>query len=131
MILLSAAGLSFPARADVSGFEHLLEISIDCGKGAGEAVKPQPLGRFYICTYEHRLCKVFNKAKLEFEAYISVDCEVKAASETCPPIDACAKPSLKPEVAQAVHQKNDPNFTGSVDGATSDAEAVAKSKRSR
>jgi len=125
-ILVSAAGCTFPAGpawADVSGFEQLPEITLDCAKTSAEPVKPHALGRYFICTYEHRLCKVFSKNKLEFEAYISIDCEVSKVSDPCPAIEICAKPTLKPEVAEAVHQKNDPNFTGSVDGAVGDAGA--------
>lgn len=118
-IMLCATGFVFPAGADVSGFEHLLEISIECGKTPVEAVRPHVLKRHFVCTYENRLCKVLNKKELQFEAYISVDCEVKAANDSCPPIEACAKPNqLSTSVAEEVRRQNDPNFNGSAtDGA--------------
>lgn len=106
------------ARADVSGFEHLRDISIECSKEQAEEVKPRALKGHYLCSYEHRLCKVLNNKELQFEAYISVDCEVKAAGAACPPIEACAKPNqLSAPIADEVRFMNDPNFNGGADGA--------------
>jgi len=105
-------------RADVSGFEHLSDILIDCGKVKPELAKPHMLKKYFICSYEHQLCKVHSKGELQFEAYISVDCEVKSAGDTCPAIDACAKPKqLNSAIVEEVRHLNDPNFTGSPDGA--------------
>ncbi len=105
-------------HADVSGFEHLRDISIDCGKMKPEPVKPHGLKNHFICSYEHQLCKVLNKGELQFEAYISVDCEVKSSTATCPTIDACAKPNqLSKGIVEEVRQMNDPNFVGVPDGA--------------
>jgi hypothetical protein len=106
------------ARADVSGFEHLRDISIDCGRVKPEQIKPRMLKKHFICSYEHQLCKVLNNGELQFEAYISVDCEVKSESEACPAIDVCAKPKqLSKAIVEEVRQMNDPNFTGKPDGA--------------
>ena len=71
-----------------------------------------------LCTYENKLCKVLNKSELQFEAYITVDCELKNAKDACPDISACAKPNqLSEVVSDEVRRLNDPNFSGSPDGA--------------
>jgi hypothetical protein len=118
--------------ADVSGFEHLSEIAIDCGKAPVDAVKPHTIKNRFICSYENRLCKVLNKGELQFEAYISVDCEVKAATDSCPTISTCAKPNqLSPAVAEEIRRLNDPNFSSSPDGAAVSSEMEDKIERQR
>lgn len=131
ILLWSLMGASF-ARADVSGFEHLLEISIDCGKASGDAVRPHSVKNHFICTYENRLCKVLSKNEVQFEAYISVDCEVKSSTDTCPAIGACAKPNqLSSVVAEEIRRMNDPNFTATPDGAAVSTDVEEKLERQR
>jgi len=118
LILAVSSAISSTANADVSGFEHLADISIECGSRASEPVVPRALKGHFLCSYEQRLCKVLNKKELQFEAFISVDCEVKSAGEKCPPITECAKPKqLSDNIAEEVRHLNDPNFAGKIDGA--------------
>lgn len=107
-----------PAPADVSGFEHLTHVSIDCGKIAIEPAKAREIKGHSLCTYENKLCKVMNNKEFQFEAYITVDCETKDAKRVCPDIHACAKPNqLSESVADEVRKNNDPNFNSDGDGA--------------
>jgi hypothetical protein len=119
-------------RADVSGFEHLKDISIDCGKAPLELAKPHEIKGHRVCTYENRLCKVLSNSELQFEAFITVDCEMKSAKDACPDIGACAKPNqLTETVADEVRKLNDPNFSGSPDGASDPLEKPAPKGKAR
>lgn len=131
-IIATVVAGALSAFADVSGFEHLADISIECGKSAVDSVKPRSLKKRFVCTYENRLCRVLNKKELQFEAYISVDCEVKAVTDKCPSIDVCARPNqLSPSLAEEVRRLNDPNFAGPPDGAETSFAPGEKFDRNR
>ena len=130
--MLAFVFAALPAGADVSGFEHLKDISIDCGKQPLEIAKPHDIKGHRVCTYDNRLCKVMSNGELQFEAFITVDCETKSSKDACPEIGACAKPNQLTEVvADEVRRLNDPNFSGGPDGATDPLEKPPSKGRSR
>lgn len=106
------------SQAEVVGFEHLDTVSIECGKSAIETAHPRLIKGHPVCTYENQLCKVLSRNLLQFEAYITVDCQLKDGVDICLGISECAKSTQMSEaVADEVRRRSDPNFSGAADGA--------------
>ncbi len=112
--ILSALDWSNAARAEISGFEQLADVSVACPSDLAAAT-PEKIGTFSVCPYRMIRCDLKQKGEDVFSGFVTIDCE-KPKDESCPKIDKCAKLVLRPEVAEAVRLNNDPNFAQHEDG---------------
>lgn len=113
------------AGGDVSGFEHLKKITIDCGPTPLDGARLHDIKTHHVCSYGSRLCKIMNNNEFQIETLISIDCEVKESKGPCPEISICAKPNqLSKIVADEVRKLNDPNFLSSQGGSPTPIEKL-------
>jgi hypothetical protein len=94
------------ATAEIAGFEQLTNVTVECPHV--ETAVAENIGAFSICPYKNINCKLLEKGEFVFSGFVTIDCE-KSADGKCLGINECAKKAMRPEVAEAVRQDNDPN----------------------